>query len=74
MNTQCAGEFTVALALQGRCPVKVYGPVKKGDMLVSAGDGFAESKVKPEVGTVIGKALQNFFGDTGVVEVAVGRC
>lgn len=74
MNTNCDGKFVVAIALQGRCPVKVRGAVNKGDLLVSSGDGYAERKYRPELGTVIGKALQNFNGETGVVEVAISRC
>jgi hypothetical protein len=43
-------------------------------MMVSAGNGFAKAAVAaPAIGTVIGKALQNFDGDEGVIEVAVGR-
>jgi hypothetical protein len=42
-------------------------------MLVSAGRGFAKSKVNPVLGTVIGKSLEDFNGDIGVIEVVVGR-
>jgi len=73
MNSNCEGEFVVALALQGRCPVKVVGPVCKGDLLVSAEDGRARVNNRPECGTVLGKSLENFDGDYGVVEISVGR-
>ena len=73
MNTACAGEHTVALALQGRVPCKVRGNIKKGDMLTSAGDGFARTVLTPLIGTVIGKSLENFDGIEGIIEVAVGR-
>ena len=72
MNSQCQGEHIVALALQGRVPVKARGTIRKGDMLVSGGDGFARPMIHPYIGSVIGKALENFEGE-GVIEVAVGR-
>ena len=73
LNTACEGEHTVVLALQGRVPCKVRGIIQKGDMMVSGGNGFARSSVSPHMGTVIGKALENFDGIEGVIEVAVGR-
>jgi hypothetical protein len=66
-------ETSVAVALQGRVPTKVKGPVSKGDMMVSAGDGYARAEANPVLGSVIGKALENFDGDIGVIEVVVGR-
>jgi hypothetical protein len=72
MNAKCPG-IAVALALQGRVPCKVRGKVEKGDMMISAGDGFARACINPTIGSVIGKALENFNGIEGVVEVAVGR-
>lgn len=73
MNSECSGSFTVAIALQGRVPCKVIGPVKKGDMLISAGNGRAKVADNPKLGSVIGKSLENFNGNSGVIEVAVGR-
>ena len=73
MNTDCAGEYTIALALQGRVPCKVKGKIKKGDMLVSAGNGFASASQNPKLGSIIGKALQDFDGLEGIIEVVVGR-
>jgi hypothetical protein len=72
MNSTCKGEHIVALALQGRVPCKVRGTIRKGDMLVSAGGGFARPSTIPLMGTVIGKSLENFEGE-GIIEVAVGR-
>jgi hypothetical protein len=72
MNSSCEGEHIVALALQGRVPCKVSGKIFKGDMLVSGGNGFARPVLFPILGTVIGKALENFEGE-GVIEVAVSR-
>ena len=73
MNMKCPGENIVALALQGRVPTKVRGNVRKGDMMVSGGNGYARPSATPQVGTVIGKALENFDGIEGVIEIAVGR-
>jgi len=73
MNSALQGENVVALALQGRVPTKVKGPVQKGDMMVSAGDGYARSDPDPKIGTVIGKALEDFDGEEGVIEIVVGR-
>ena len=64
---------TVALALTGRVPCLVKGNVRAGDMMVSAGDGSARAERNPKMGSVIGKALTDFTGDTGVIEVVVGR-
>ena len=73
MNSGLEGEHTVELALTGRVPTKVRGPILKGDLMVSAGDGHARAEGLPQVGTVIGKALEDFNGDTGVIEVVVGK-
>jgi len=73
MNSQCKGDYIVALALQGRVPCKVRGTVHKGDMLVSAGEGYARPMIHPYIGSVIGKSLENFDGTEGIIEVAVGR-
>jgi hypothetical protein len=42
-------------------------------MMVSAGHGRARAEANPRIGSVIGKALENFNGDSGVIEVVVGR-
>jgi hypothetical protein len=44
----------------------------KGDMMISGGNGYARPAHNPIIGSVIGKALQNFNGE-GIIEVAVGR-
>ena len=73
MNDGLTGETVVALALQGRVPCKVTGKIRKGDMLVAAGNGHARAEEDPKMGQVIGKALEDFDGDSGVIEVVVGR-
>jgi hypothetical protein len=72
MNANCQG-IAVAIALQGRVPTKVRGTIRKGDMMVSAGNGFARPWNNPQLGTVIGKALENFDGIEGIIEIAIGR-
>jgi hypothetical protein len=75
MNSHLQGDNVVALALQGRVPVKVIGKVNKGDLIVTSaipGHGMVDNN--PAVGTVIGKALENKDDlGHGVIEVVVGR-
>jgi hypothetical protein len=73
LNKECPGKHVVAIALQGRVPVKVRGRVRKGDFLVSGGNGFARPSSNPVYGSVIGKAIENFDGIEGVIEVMIGR-
>ena len=73
LNKECAGKHVVAIALQGRIPVKVRGRIRKGDFLVSGGNGFARPSATPVYGSVIGKAIENFDGGEGVIEVMIGR-
>ena len=73
MNDSLKGDTVVSIALQGRVPCKVKGKVRKGDMMVATADGYARSEENPKVGSVIGKALENFDGEEGVIEVVVGR-
>jgi hypothetical protein len=73
MNAGIQSECSAAVALTGRVPTKVIGPVKKGSMMVSAGNGHAQACVSPAMGTVIGKAIENFNGTTGIIEIVVGR-
>ena len=73
MNSECGGTHVVAIALQGRAPCKVRGKISKGDMLMSAGGGYARKATNPQIGTIIGKALADFDGTSGIIEVAVGR-
>ena len=59
----------VALALAGRVPCKVTGPVAAGDLMVSAGNGMAMANNEAAMGTVIGKAIEANEGGEGVIEV-----
>lgn len=73
MNNTLNGDHAVTVALQGRVPCFVNGPVRKGDMMVSAGGGRARAEANPVVGSVIGKALEDLDAPIGVIEVVVGR-
>lgn len=73
MNSNLECENAVPVALQGRVPCKVTGPVRKGDMMVSAGSGYARAEANPTVGSVIGKALADHASGEGIIEVVVGR-
>ena len=74
MNGALSGANVVALALTGRVPCNVVGPIKKGDMMISAGFGFAKASASPQMGQVIGKALADFpIAGKGVIEIVVGR-
>jgi hypothetical protein len=41
--------------------------------MVTAGIGRARAEADPRVGTVIGKALEDHNGESGTIEVVVGR-
>jgi filamentous hemagglutinin len=73
MNSGQTGEHVAAVALQGRVPTKVTGQIRKGDLIVSAGDGRGQANNDARAGTIIGKALADFDGQDGVIEVVVGR-
>lgn len=62
------------IAVQGRVPVKVTGRVRKGDRLVSAGNGIARAGARSEITAwnVIGRALENKTDDgLGTIEAVV---
>ena len=74
MNANCPGIQTL-VALQGKVPVNVIGPVAKGDMLVASSiPGYAVVDNDPKVGSVIGKAIAiKTDSERGTVEAVVGR-
>lgn len=64
----------VAVALSGRVPVRVVGEVKKGDRLVSAGNGCARAAKRDEwtAFNIIGRALEDKNGkEEGLIEAVV---
>jgi hypothetical protein len=73
MNSGLESEHVATVALTGRVPTMIVGTVRKGDLMVAAGLGRARAEADPRVGTVIGKALEDFDGIEGTIEVVVGR-
>jgi hypothetical protein len=67
----------IAVALQGRVPCRVLGPVSKGDRVVSshiAGVAQALDPQQYQPGCIIGKALQAIdSAEIATIEVVVGR-
>ena len=60
------------IALTGRVPVKVVGPVAKGDLLVASGvSGHAMANNDAKAGTIIGKAISSSDAGEGVVEALI---
>jgi hypothetical protein len=62
------------VAVNGRVPVRVIGPVRKGQRLVAAGNGLARAGTREEITAfnVIGRSLENKFDDgCGTVEAIV---
>ena len=77
MNDNFEQDNWVPVALTGRVPCNVQGPIQKGDLLVSSdkpGVAIKLDKSLYEVGCVIGKSL-DIISDTSVrkIEIAVGR-
>jgi hypothetical protein len=73
MNSSISSDRAVAVALVGKVPTQVTGTVRKGDLMVSAGDGTACVNNDPPVGSVLGKSLEDFDGVRGVINIVVGR-
>ena len=77
MNAKLTGTHVVNLALTGRVPCKVLGPVKKGQMVVAShipGVARALDKALYEPGCIIGKAIEAITDDqVKIIEVVVGR-
>lgn len=73
MNSEAGTDETHPyIALKGRVPCKVVGPIKKGDLLVtSAHPGYACVGQNVFSGAVIGKALEDHSEGFGIIEVKV---
>ena len=69
MNSEAEGQY---VALTGRVPCKVVGPVAKGDLLVTSSvEGHAITDNNALAGRILGKAVGSFDGEHGIVEVLV---
>ena len=73
MNAGLVSEHVATVALTGRVPCSVTGTVRKGDSMVSAGNGVARAEANPAISTVLGKSLEDFDGESGMIEIVVGR-
>ena len=74
MNAEAGPDDTHPfIALKGRVPCKVIGPIKKGQLLVtSSTPGYAEAyKEGDDRLAVVGKALESKFEGPGVIEILV---
>jgi hypothetical protein len=76
MNSAQTGEHVLPVALTGRVPCQVQGPVRKGDVLVaSAIPGVAQRiGMNWQPGCILGKSMQVIdSAEIQIIEVAVGR-
>jgi hypothetical protein len=77
MNAGQSGEWILPVALTGRVPCRVQGPVNKGTVLVTGdipGTAMAIDTSKFKPGCVVGKSLEIINStDVVTIEVAVGR-
>jgi hypothetical protein len=76
MNSTQQGEHVLPIALTGRVPCQVQGPVRKGDVLVaSATPGVAQRiGANWQPGCILGKAIEIIeTAEIKTIEVAVGR-
>jgi hypothetical protein len=77
MNNDLESTFVANLALTGRVPCKVLGPVRKGQMIVAShipGVGMGMDKALYEPGCIIGKSIEAIEDtEIKVIEVVVGR-
>ena len=76
MNNECEGTHVVAVALRGRVPCKVIGPVHQGDTLItSSTPGHAMRCDQPQfvsASCIVGKAISAHTGTSaGIVEILV---
>ena len=76
MNAGAGSHIThPAVAVNGRVPVNVIGKIRKGDRLVSAGNGLARAGKKSELTpwNVIGRALEPKSNDEQGIVMAIVR-
>ena len=74
MNDSANG---LPVALMGKVKCKVIGHINKGDMLSAhpQHNGVAKKTFDPQVGEVIGKALEDYDStEIGTINIVVGRC
>ena len=73
MNDKSEGQ---AVALVGKVKCKVHGNINKGDLLTTCGQhpGCAKKAFSPKIGSIIGKAMEDYVGaQESVILISVGR-
>ncbi len=66
------GKYALALAGIVPCKVTASEPIVPGDLLTTSSlPGYAQKAVHPQIGTIIGKALQGLASGQGVIRVLV---
>jgi hypothetical protein len=76
MNSTQTGEHVLPIALTGRVPCRVQGPVKKGDVLVASSTPGVAQRIGMnwQPGCVVGKSMEVIdTTEIQTIEVAVGR-
>jgi hypothetical protein len=76
MNSAQTGEHVLPVALTGRVPCRVQGPVRKGDVLVASSTPGVAQRIGMnwQPGCVLGKSMQGIDNsEIQTIEVAVGR-
>jgi hypothetical protein len=76
MNSTQQGEHVLPIALTGRVPCQVQGPVRKGDVLVASSTPGVAQRIGMnwQPGCVLGKSMETIeSNEIKTIEVAVGR-
>jgi hypothetical protein len=76
MNSTQVGEYVLPVALTGRVPCRVQGPVRKGDVLVASSTPGVAQRIGMnwQPGCVVGKSMEVIdAAEIRTIEVAVGR-
>jgi hypothetical protein len=76
MNSAQTGEHVLPVALTGRVPCRVQGPVRKGDVLVASSTPGVAQRIGMnwQPGCILGKAMEVIeSAEIKTIEVAVGR-
>jgi hypothetical protein len=76
MNSAQTGEHVLPVALTGRVPCRVQGPVRKGDVLVASSTPGVAQRIGMnwQPGCILGKSMEVIDStEIRTIEVAVGR-
>jgi hypothetical protein len=76
MNSAQTGEHVLPVALTGRVPCRVQGPVRKGDVLVASSTPGVAQRIGMnwQPGCILGKSMEGIDNsEIQTIEVAVGR-